>query len=101
MIFGPCDGIGLARLLVMQLLTRRTSRLGLSYCRLDFQSLCQSADDFKAGEECSFLESPTQLAAAYFSFIREIVLRQPLGVSQAAQIRCEYLAQVHAASVDI
>jgi hypothetical protein len=69
-------------------------------CRLgwlDAERIPQPADNLQAGVISTFFELG-EVAAADLGFVREIVLRQPLRVPKAAQVRSEHLAQVHARS---
>ncbi len=65
--------------------------------RFDTEYGGQLPHDLQARIERAFFEL-TQIASAHFSFVREIVLRKPLCVSQSAKVCCKHLSQIHARS---
>jgi hypothetical protein len=85
---------------------RRADGLGRSFglsvgfqklARLDLHRVGQSTDDLQARVKHPFFEL-TEIAPAYFSFIRKIVLGKALRMPQPPQICSEDSSQIHAGS---
>jgi hypothetical protein len=64
-------------------------------CGLGPQNNRQLADDLQANVTATLFQF-THIRAVYARFIGQILLGQALGVSQAPQIGCKDLAEIHA-----
>src|SRR5271156_5605100 len=66
-------------------------------CGLDVQRICELPHELEARIKSGLFQL-TEIAPADFGLIREVVLRKPFRIPQAAQIAGENLPQVHAGS---